>query len=63
MKFKQKSRRAPIVYENELIRYWKDNQIFERSVEERPKNNSYVFYDGPPFITGVPHVGNLLFAA
>jgi len=31
-----------------------------KSIELRPKDNSYVFYDGPPFITGVPHHGTLL---
>jgi isoleucyl-tRNA synthetase len=60
MKFKQKSRRLPIIYEKELINYWHKNNIFERSVEQRPTANSYVFYDGPPFITGVPHHGTLL---
>lgn len=60
MKFKQNSRRKPIDYENDLISYWKDNKLFEKSVENRPKDNSYVFYDGPPFITGVPHQGTLL---
>ncbi len=60
MKFKQKSRRPAIEYEKDLIKYWKDNRIFEKSVDERPKDNAYVFYDGPPFITGVPHHGTLL---
>ncbi len=60
MKYKQHSRRQPIEYEKDLISYWQDNKIFERSVEERPKDEAYVFYDGPPFITGVPHHGTLL---
>ena len=60
MKFKQHSRRPAIEYEKDLIKYWQENKTFERSVEERPKDNSYVFYDGPPFITGVPHHGTLL---
>ncbi len=60
MKFKQKSRRPAIVYEKELIHYWHKNRTFEKSVEMRPSENSYVFYDGPPFITGVPHHGTLL---
>ena len=60
MKFKQNSRRKPIEYEKDLIVYWKANKLFEKSVEMRPKDNAYVFYDGPPFITGVPHHGNLL---
>ena len=60
MKFKQNSRRPAVDYEQDLINYWQQNQVFERSIEQRPKENSYVFYDGPPFITGIPHHGTLL---
>lgn len=60
MKFKQNSRRPAIEYEKDLVTYWQKNKIFEQSVEQRDKNNAYVFYDGPPFITGVPHAGTLL---
>jgi isoleucyl-tRNA synthetase len=60
MRFKSGTRRKAIVYENDLVAYWKENKTFEKSVEQRPKDNSYVFYDGPPFITGEPHHGTLL---
>jgi isoleucyl-tRNA synthetase len=60
MKFKKGTRRRALEYEKDLVKYWKKNQTFEKSVEMRPKNNAYVFYDGPPFITGVPHHGTLL---
>lgn len=60
MKYQAGSRRQPIEYEKDLINYWRDNRIFEKSIEQRPAANSYVFYDGPPFITGVPHHGTLL---
>jgi isoleucyl-tRNA synthetase len=60
MKFKANTRRRALEYEKDLIQYWKDNKTFEKSVDLRPKENSYVFYDGPPFITGVPHHGTLL---
>lgn len=60
MKFKQGTRRQPIEYEKDLVKYWKENKTFEKSVEQRPESNSYVFYDGPPFITGLPHHGTLL---
>jgi isoleucyl-tRNA synthetase len=60
MKFKQNTRRKAIEYEKDLIKYWKKNQTFEKSVNMRPKENAYVFYDGPPFITGEPHHGTLL---
>lgn len=60
MKFKANSRRKAIEYEHDLIKQWKKNRTFEKSVDMRPQSNAYVFYDGPPFITGVPHVGTLL---
>lgn len=60
MKFKHGTRRKAIEYEKDLVQYWKKHQTFEKSVEMRPKSNAYVFYDGPPFITGVPHHGTLL---
>lgn len=60
MKFKKGTRRKAIEYEKDLVKYWKKRKIFEKSVELRSKENTYVFYDGPPFITGVPHQGTLL---
>ena len=60
MKFKSGTRRRALEYEKDLVRQWKKNKTFEKSVEQRPIDNSYVFYDGPPFITGVPHHGTLL---
>ncbi|HSX46705.1 MAG TPA: isoleucine--tRNA ligase, partial [Patescibacteria group bacterium] len=60
MKFKQGTRRKAIEYEKDLVQYWKQHKTFEKSVEMRPASNGYVFYDGPPFITGVPHHGTLL---
>ncbi|HUD10372.1 MAG TPA: isoleucine--tRNA ligase [Candidatus Saccharimonadales bacterium] len=60
MNFKRGTRRKAIEYEKDLVRYWKENRIFEKSIEQRPANDTYIFYDGPPFITGVPHHGTLL---
>lgn len=60
MRFTQGSRRKAIEYEKDLVKYWRDHETFEKSVEQRPAHDSYVFYDGPPFITGVPHHGTLL---
>lgn len=60
MKFKANTRRRALEYEKALVEYWKQNKTFEKSVERRPVDNSYVFYDGPPFITGNPHHGTLL---
>ncbi len=60
MKFQAGKRRKAIEYEKALVQYWKDNKTFEKSIEQRPADNAYVFYDGPPFISGVPHHGTLL---
>lgn len=60
VKFQSGSRRRALEYEKDLVQYWKENKTFEKSIELRSKENSYVFYDGPPFITGVPHHGTLL---
>ncbi len=46
--------------EEEVLAFWKRERIFEKSVEKNPASNSYVFYDGPPFISGLPHYGHLL---
>ena len=47
-------------HEEEVLNYWDDVHAFKRSVQERPADNSYIFYDGPPFATGLPHYGHLL---
>ncbi len=60
MKFKSGTRRRALEYEKDLVQQWKQNKTFEKSIEQRSKDNSYVFYDGPPFISGVPHHGTLL---
>lgn len=46
--------------ELDILKYWERKEIFERSVFERPENKPFVFYDGPPFATGLPHYGHLL---
>jgi len=60
MKFKHGTRRRALEYEKEWARTWEKNKIFEKSVEQRPADNQWVFYDGPPFLTGTPHHGHLL---
>ena len=46
--------------ESEVLAYWKANNTFQKSIDSRPEDNPYRFYDGPPFITGMPHYGSLL---
>ncbi len=60
MKYQAGNRRKAIEYEKALVEWWKKHKTFEKSVENRPIDKSYVFYDGPPFITGNPHHGTLL---
>lgn len=44
--------------EKEILEFWKKDQTFEKSLEQRPEDKPYVFYDGPPFATGTPHYGH-----
>lgn len=60
MKFKSGTRRRALEYEKDWVQRWKADKTFEKSVDQRSKDSSYVFYDGPPFISGVPHHGTLL---
>ena len=46
--------------ERRWVGEWKKNKTFEKSIENRPKDKEYVFYDGPPFATGLPHYGHIL---
>ena len=60
MEFKHGTRRRAAEYEKDWSERWKKDKTFEKSVNNRSIDNAYVFYDGPPFITGVPHYGTLL---
>jgi isoleucyl-tRNA synthetase len=46
--------------EQEVLQFWADNQTFEKSLEQTKDKPAYIFYDGPPFATGLPHYGSLL---
>lgn len=46
--------------EEEVLQFWEKDETFKKSVEKRPADNAFVFYDGPPFATGLPHYGHLL---
>jgi isoleucyl-tRNA synthetase len=47
-------------HEKEILAFWQENNTFEKSLEQTKKGKPYVFYDGPPFATGLPHHGHLL---
>ena len=46
--------------EKETLKFWKDNRIFEKSVELRKGTPAYTFFDGPPTANGKPHIGHVL---
>ena len=46
--------------EKEILQFWRDEQIFQKSIDQRPEDRPFIFYDGPPFATGLPHYGHLL---
>ena len=46
--------------EHDVLSFWDETKAFEKSVEQRSPKKRYVFYDGPPFATGLPHYGHIL---
>ncbi len=46
--------------ELEILKHWDEAKVFEKSLEKNKENEPYVFYDGPPFATGLPHYGSIL---
>ena len=46
--------------EEEVLKFWQDNDTFKKSVSQREGAEEYVFYDGPPFATGLPHFGHFI---
>ena len=46
--------------EKETEKFWEENHIFEKSMENRKEGETYTFYDGPPTANGKPHIGHVL---
>ena len=46
--------------EESVLKYWEENDIFKKSVSQREGAEEFVFYDGPPFATGLPHFGHFI---
>jgi len=46
--------------EESILRFWDENEIFQKSISNREGSDEFVFYDGPPFATGLPHYGHIL---
>ncbi len=60
-KLKLNTHRPKIPEMEELVLdYWDETNAFQKSIDLRPENKPYVFYDGPPFATGLPHYGHIL---
>ena len=55
---REKSERAQ--REEKILQFWKDNKVFKKTLEKDSPKGEFVFYDGPPFATGLPHYGSLL---
>ncbi len=46
--------------EKEVLEFWKENNIFQKSIDSRKEGETYTFYDGPPTANGMPHIGHVL---
>ncbi|MCC2631149.1 MAG: Isoleucyl-tRNA synthetase, isoleucyl-tRNA synthetase, partial [Candidatus Paceibacter sp.] len=46
--------------EEKILKFWQENEIFQKSLEKDSPKGEFVFYDGPPFATGLPHYGHLI---
>ena len=46
--------------EEQILKYWQDNGIFEKSVSSRDKNKSFTFYEGPPTANGKPGINHVM---
>lgn len=46
--------------EEQVLSFWKDNDIFQKTIDKEAPQGDYVFYDGPPFATGTPHYGHIV---
>ena len=46
--------------EEAILQFWKENDVFKKSLEKDAPKGKYVFYDGPPFASGLPHYGHIL---
>lgn len=58
MNIEDKSKNAQ--REEETLKFWKENDVFNKSLTKDAPKGNYVFYDGPPFATGLPHYGHIL---
>lgn len=57
---KKKKKSSISLQEEDILSFWKEKKIFEKSLEKESPKGTYIFFDGPPFATGLPHWGSLL---
>ena len=55
-----KARSDTALREEETLKFWQENDVFNKSVDRDAPKGEYVFYDGPPFATGLPHYGHIV---
>ncbi len=60
MNFKAREKQKHAEIEKRVGKFWQEDGTFHKAVDGRPEDNAFVFYDGPPFLTGTPHHGHLL---
>ncbi|MFA6459851.1 MAG: isoleucine--tRNA ligase [Patescibacteria group bacterium] len=46
--------------EEDILKYWQDNNIFQKTLDQKSPQGDFSFYDGPPFATGLPHYGHIV---
>ncbi len=49
--------------DHEIMKFWEERKVFERSISEREGRPDYVFFDGPPGTNGLPHIGHMMQSA
>jgi isoleucyl-tRNA synthetase len=53
-------KKTPAMQEEDVLSFWDEHKIFQKSLEKNKGKKQYNFYDGPPFATGLPHYGHIL---
>jgi len=49
--------------EEKIIKFWQEKKIFQKTLDKKPSKGDFIFYDGPPFATGLPHYGHIIASA
>ena len=52
--------KSPNERESAILKYWQDNNIFQKSLDKNKEKESFRYYDGPPYATGLPHFGHIV---